>query len=191
AAKRSQPFLARKAHVDRQLAHTLSQDAELLEGDAVALRVPRLDVRPSQQLEQLFVPAFGAGYRVREGGMQDLGLFGEFLEIVGLGLVARKDQERRVVVALGGLVQDKGGVGQLIAAGEISTAVPELRGTAKPVAKVDLPELQASRGLERLGRREIVAFGGVQQDALVQNVDEEILAQANLAIELLEVVHDE
>src|SRR5690606_41898720 len=49
AAKRGKPFLARKAHVDRQLAHTLSQDAELLEGDAVALRVPRLDVRPSQQ----------------------------------------------------------------------------------------------------------------------------------------------
>src|SRR5690606_20094998 len=144
-----------------------------------------------QQLEQLFVPALSAGDRVCEGGMQDLGLLGKVLEIVRLGLVAGEDQERCVVVALRGLMQHEGRMCQLTPAGKIPAAVPELGGTTKPVAKVDLPKLQASGGPQGLGRREIVPLGGVQQDALVQDVDEEVLAQTKLAVELLEVVDDE
>src|SRR5690606_26638943 len=55
AAERSQAFLTSQTHAYRHLAHALAQGPELLEGDAIALRIPRLDVRPPQQLEQLFV----------------------------------------------------------------------------------------------------------------------------------------
>src|SRR5687767_9991029 len=101
---------------------------------------------------------------------------------MGALFVAREHQAGGVIVALGRLVQQKGGVAELAPADVVAAATKELARAMKPVAIVVLAELEALSGVERLGRGEVELLARVEQHPLVGDVAEEVLPHSYLAV---------
>src|SRR5262249_5059423 len=92
-----------------QILYACAQRNELLGRDTIALLVPRLDVRPAQEVEQVLVLLGPAREGLGERRVQRRDELAERIEIVCGGLGARENEQRSRKVAFGGLVKQERG----------------------------------------------------------------------------------
>jgi hypothetical protein len=114
----------------------------------------------------------------------------QHLDIVRALLVAREHQEGRVVIALRCLVQQKSRVLQEARGREITAPSPEPARAVEPIGEIALGQRQPLRGVQRLGPGELKAPAVVEQDAFIDDIAEEVLANADLVIDEFNPVHD-
>ena len=96
-----------------------------------------------------------------------------------------------MVIPLGRLVQQKGGVLQQAPRRVVPRASPELARAVEPVGEVALGQRQPLLGVQRLGLRELKAPAVVQQNAFIDDIAEEVLTDADLVVHEFNIVHDE
>ncbi|MBW4332386.1 hypothetical protein KY084_16175 [Stakelama sp. CBK3Z-3] len=108
-----QTFEALRTHLVNdatELLNLLTEPFELAPGDAVMLRVARLDAGFLELIEQRPVAANIARPDIGEAAIDALGLRTREAEIMHMGRIESADQQHAVIQAFAGLVQLEGGV---------------------------------------------------------------------------------